>query len=86
MRLNSSRARAGACVSLGFFALLALVANPLVRAADAGAQLLSARQSPDWLRDGVIYEVFPRAFSAEGNFKGIIPQLDRLKDLGVNVL
>jgi len=86
MGLNSSRARAGACVSLVLFALLAFIAAPLVRAADAGAQPPAARQSPDWLRDGVIYEIFPRAFSAEGNFKSIVPQLDRLKDLGVNVL
>ena len=86
MRLNSSRARAGACVSLVFFALLTFIAIPFARAADAGAQLQAARPSPDWLRDGVIYEVFPRAFSTEGNFKGIVPQLDRLKDLGVNVL
>jgi cyclomaltodextrinase len=46
----------------------------------------AARQSPDWLRDAVIYEVFPRAFSAQGNFQGVIPQLDRLKALGVDVI
>ena len=45
-----------------------------------------ARTSPDWLRDGVIYEIFPRNFSAEGNFNGITARLDELKDLGVNVL
>jgi cyclomaltodextrinase / maltogenic alpha-amylase / neopullulanase len=45
-----------------------------------------ARQSRDWVRDGVVYEIFPRAFSPEGNFNGITAQLDRLKDLGVTVL
>jgi cyclomaltodextrinase len=74
------------CVSFVLFTLAALAATPLARAAEVAVPAPAARQSPDWLRDGVIYEVFPRAFSPEGNFKGIIPQLDRLKDLGVNVL
>src|SRR2546425_10404690 len=45
-----------------------------------------ARASRDWVRDGVIYEIYPRDFSAEGNFRGITAQLDRLKDLGVSIL
>ena len=70
-----------------FFALLALAVSPAVtpaRAADAAGSV--ARQSPEWLRDAVIYEIFPRAFSREGNFQGIIPQLDRLKAQGVTVI
>jgi cyclomaltodextrinase / maltogenic alpha-amylase / neopullulanase len=46
----------------------------------------TARVAPDWLRDGLVYEVFPRAFSARGDFDGVTAQLDRLKDLGVNVV
>ena len=45
-----------------------------------------ARAAPDWLRDGLVYEVFPRDFSAKGDFNGVTAQLDRLKDLGVNVV
>ncbi len=45
-----------------------------------------ARSSPAWVRDGVIYEIFPRAFSQQGNFNGITARLDELKDLGVNIL
>jgi glycosidase len=47
---------------------------------------LAARPAREWVRDGVIYQIFPRQFSAEGNIKGITAQLDRLKDLGVNIL
>src|SRR5438876_8434583 len=47
---------------------------------------LSARPAPDWVRDGVIYEIYPRDFCPEGNFKGITRQLDRLKELGVTIL
>src|SRR6267154_272050 len=45
-----------------------------------------ARPARDWVREGVIYEVYPRAFSAEGNFRGITVQLDRLKTLGVTIV
>ena len=45
-----------------------------------------ARAVRPWVRDGVVYEIFPRAFSPEGNFEGVTRQLDRLKDLGVNIL
>src|SRR5438067_2993050 len=45
-----------------------------------------ARASRDWVRDGVIYQIYERDFSVEGNFKGVTAQLDRLKELGVTIL
>lgn len=45
-----------------------------------------ARPARAWVRDGVIYQIFPRNFSPEGNFKGVTAQLDRLQDLGVTIL
>ena len=45
-----------------------------------------ARTSRPWVRDGVIYEIFPRAFSTEGNFNGVTRRLDELKSLGVTIL
>jgi cyclomaltodextrinase len=42
--------------------------------------------APVWVRDGVVYEIYPRQFSEAGNFAGVTAQLDRLKELGVNVL
>src|SRR5437868_15465389 len=39
-----------------------------------------ARQSRAWVRDGVIYEIFTRNFSPQGNFNGVTAQLDRLKE------
>jgi glycosidase len=82
MQLNRTWAGTRACA----IALLAMIAQatPLMSAADAAPA--AARQSPEWLRDAVIYEVFPRAFSPTGDFKGVTAQLDRLKALGVTVL
>ena len=54
-------------------------------ARDSLAQI-PARPSPAWLRDGVIYEIFPRDFSPAGNLQGVIAGLDELKDLGVTIL
>ena len=46
----------------------------------------STRKSPDWLRSAVVYEIFPRNFSEEGDLNSITARLDELKDLGVDVL
>ena len=43
-------------------------------------------KSPDWLRSSVMYEIFPRNFSAAGDFNGVTARLDELKDLGVDIL
>ena len=46
----------------------------------------TARAVPAWVQDGVIYEIFPRSFSATGDFKGVAARLDELKRLGVSIL
>lgn len=46
----------------------------------------TARVSQDWVKDAVIYEIFPRQYSQKGDFNSITADLDRLKDLGVTVL
>ncbi|MEJ0089506.1 MAG: alpha-amylase family glycosyl hydrolase [Limisphaerales bacterium] len=73
-----------ACLKLHLILAVTLFMPGLVQAADAAK--LPARTSPAWLRDGVIYEIFPRDFSAAGDLKGVTAKLDQLKDLGVTVL
>ncbi|HUA69071.1 MAG TPA: alpha-amylase family glycosyl hydrolase, partial [Candidatus Saccharimonadales bacterium] len=46
----------------------------------------SAQVSPTWLREGVIYEIFPRDFSSAGNLQGVTAKLDQLHNLGVTIL
>lgn len=69
-------------ILLGPLAVAALLA---AASADNISQI-PARPAPAWLRDGVVYEIFPRVFSSSGDFNGITAQLDRLKDLGVTIL
>ena len=64
----------------------ALLLNQAASAQSQVSNTSSARPAPTWLRDGVIYEIYPRAFSASGDFNGITARLDELQDLGVNIL
>ena len=69
--------------------LIRFSAGLVLAAGLAGAAEVSqekARLAPQWVREGVVYEIFPRDFSSEGNFNGIAARLDELKDLGVNIL
>src|SRR5271170_5636734 len=65
-------------------AVLILVSPRIWAGADVAS--VAARPSPDWLRSGTLYEIFPRDFSPAGNFNGVTAQLDRLKGLGVTIL
>lgn len=43
------------------------------------------RNTKDY-RNLTIYSIFPRNFSAEGNFSGILPELDRIKAMGFRAI
>ena len=73
---------------LKYFLLLGTVAlsfSGLARA-DANVSSATARSSPGWLRTGIVYEIYPRDFSAAGNLAGVTAKLDELHDLGVTIL
>ena len=75
---------------LGLFCLPACApVHAQANAASSGSASLSpaaAVQPPAWLPGAVVYEIFPRDFSAQGNLSGITERLDYLDHLGVNVL
>jgi cyclomaltodextrinase len=52
----------------------------------AGLSLPLFAAPPGWLSRAVIYEVFPRDFSAAGDLNGVTAGLDRLRQLGVDVV
>jgi glycosidase len=67
-------------------AVVVALLSPLAGLGAADLSQQTAHCGVPWLRESVFYEVFPRDFSAEGNFNGITARLDELKDLGVNIL
>ena len=44
------------------------------------------QKPPKWAREGVIYELFVRAFSEQGTFSEVTNRIDYIKDLGVNIV
>ena len=77
------------CLVLAKTVLPGLVMVALCGPLAAPAENLSqvpARTSPAWLRDGVLYEIFPREFSPAGNLNAITARLDELQNLGVTIL
>src|SRR5688500_8903958 len=86
MRNSLSRRNARALVA-ALAVVVALLAPTPTEAQQRDVSKERARATaPAWVRGGVIYEIYPRQFSAEGNFAGVTAQLDRLKELGVNIL
>jgi cyclomaltodextrinase / maltogenic alpha-amylase / neopullulanase len=80
IRIQHSTQRLLATALFGWLA----IHSTAVSAADSSPK--STRKSPDWLRSSVVYEIFPRNFSKEGDLNAITARLDELKDLGVDVL
>ena len=76
--------RASLCALLS---LIVFCAQALAQeAATLDVSKESTRAVRPWVRDGVIYEIFPRVFSREGNFNGITARLGELKNVGVTIL
>jgi len=71
-------------ITITFAAALVLVAARVWAEVDVSG--VTARPSPEWLRSGTVYEIFPRDFSVAGNLGGVIARLDELHSLGVNIL
>ena len=69
-------------------AFVVLVPTSLLFSQQPSADLASqpARSSPQWLKSGVIYQIFVRAFSPAGDLNGVTARLDELHGLGVNIL
>jgi len=85
-RVMKKRVRKGKALVLVTTLLIAFFSYASAAQQPREAAKEAARPARDWVRDGVIYEVYPRAFSPQGNFNGVTAQLDRLQDLGVTIV
>lgn len=45
-----------------------------------------ARQSPEWMKKSVIYQIFPRAFTKEGTLKEAEKHLPEIAELGADIV
>ena len=46
----------------------------------------TARVSPDWVKNAIVYEVFVRDFGPQGDFQEVINRIPDMKQLGITVL
>jgi cyclomaltodextrinase / maltogenic alpha-amylase / neopullulanase len=42
--------------------------------------------SPDWVKNAVLYQINVRQYSKKGNLEAVTNDLQRIKDLGVDIL
>jgi cyclomaltodextrinase / maltogenic alpha-amylase / neopullulanase len=66
--------------------LLAPGCQPFAQQADPTIASQPARQSPEWLNSGAIYQIFVPSFSQAGDLNGVTARLDELHALNVNIL
>lgn len=55
-------------------------------AAMSPSAIAQSRNTPEWVLDAVLYQVYVRAFSKEGTFQAVTDRIPELADLGVNTL
>jgi glycosidase len=58
----------------------------LAKVARLDSSLETARRSVSWVKNAVVYELYPRSFSKDESFKSVIKQIPELKKLGATVL
>ncbi|HYV90395.1 MAG TPA: alpha-amylase family glycosyl hydrolase [Chitinophagales bacterium] len=70
-----------------FLAIISIIScSSCFRQSEKEAESKIASPAVPSVEDVVMYEIFVRNFTGEGTFNAIIPHLDRLKKLGVNVI
>lgn len=89
--MRKSKFTAKIQLSFGFLLALSLMINSGCtnknnKSSEDEVAVIGGVQHPDWTKDAVIYEVNVRQYSAESSFKAIASDLDRLNDLGVDIL
>jgi len=73
-------------ISILIFLSLCLIINTEMSGQNNGTSKKQARQSPDWIKNGVMYQVQPRAFTQEGTLKAAINRLPGVSSLGINII
>ena len=67
-------------------AALLMLSTSLFAKPKQSYNIYNARQTPEWFRSGVTYQLMPRTFSEEGTLKGAEKHLQRLADMGITVV
>ena len=61
-------------------------ARILVKVDGDSVHVLDVNEHAAWIDKAIVYEIYPRAFTDQGGFLGIIDRIPNMKDLGINTL
>ncbi|MCC6477296.1 T9SS type A sorting domain-containing protein, partial [bacterium] len=61
-------------------------ARTFIRVNESGESAFQNDEVAEWVDNAIMYEIFPRAFSAQGNLQGITAGLPRIAELGASVI
>ena len=70
----------------GMIGLIGLAAVCFAKAAEVPLNQRQARVSPAWITDGVMYQMWLRAFTPEGTLKAAAARLPKVAETGVTVI
>jgi glycosidase len=73
-------------IALSFLAFGVISCGPAQHEGEAAEVAESTVNHPEWSKNASIYEVNVRQFTPEGTFNAFAEHLDRLQDLGVDIL
>jgi alpha-glucosidase len=85
------RAISRASLALALIFIPSLLLAPALRAQQYPTPSAAARENPNWWKNAVIYEIYPRSFQDSngdgiGDLNGITRRLDYLKGLGIDAI
>ncbi|MCK9209686.1 MAG: alpha-amylase family glycosyl hydrolase [Ignavibacteriaceae bacterium] len=61
-------------------------ARILVKVESDSVRVADINEHAAWIDKAIVYEIYPRAFSDQGGFLGIVNKIPDMKDLGINTL
>ncbi|MDO4571685.1 MAG: alpha-amylase family glycosyl hydrolase [Planctomycetia bacterium] len=69
-----------------FFVVFSLMSFASLSAEETPLSKMPARVAPDWVCEGVIYQINPRAFTPEGTLQAAEEKLPHVAELGVTIV
>ncbi len=61
-------------------------ARMLVKVENGIVRIPNINEHSAWIDDAIVYEIYPRSFSDQGGFLGVIDKIPYMKELGINTI
>ena len=61
-------------------------ARAWVKIEDGNVRIPNINEHSSWIDDAIVYEIYPRSFSDQGGFLGVIDKIPYMTELGINTI